>query len=353
MKFRNNIILYLIKKFDGNRSLAACYHLLKGKKTSQTIQDGKLFAVSFLFGTLKEIEKQELTEWTKELLSTGNVVEKENGILMITPKGEQQLLSAREKYDFLQKLDGWTYGDSGKCFWDRFSLYFQTLSNLIADKNNFIPITKEQSTLTWVKKHFPSSRIDRNQAAAIIYNEIYQILSSLTEQEATIFLMRLSGCHRIGYTIEQIASILGLEKEYVSVLFQAILHQFVSTITTQKEQFPMLHQFIENGKRNLILTESTAYTYRMIKKGKSIEDIARIRRLKRNTIEDHLVEIAVHDPSFSIEPYVAKAVREKIIEAAGKANSMRLRDIKQLLDDERISYFMIRLVLMVNGGNNR
>ncbi|MFB8735047.1 helix-turn-helix domain-containing protein [Bacillus sp. SL00103] len=43
----------------------------------------------------------------------------------------------------------------------------------------------------------------------------------------------------------------------------------------------------------------------MSKKGFDIEQIAHIRSLKKATIEDHIVELSIHEPSFSIEPYVS------------------------------------------------
>ncbi|MEK1830637.1 helix-turn-helix domain-containing protein [Priestia megaterium] len=82
----------------------------------------------------------------------------------------------------------------------------------------------------------------------------------------------------------------------------------------------------------------------MASKGKKLEEIAYIRRLKESTIEDHIAELALFVPSFSIDAYVSPKQQEKIISAFEGLRTNKLKVIKEEVKDD-VTYFQIRLVL--------
>ena len=99
------------------------------------------------------------------------------------------------------------------------------------------------------------------------------------------------------------------------------------------------------------LTHSTQLTLQLINEGRSIIEIANTRRLKVNTIEDHLVEIVLSDRQFPIGDYVPNKMENKIWEAVNHLQTKQLKVIKQWLKDDEISFFQIRLVLAKVGDN--
>lgn len=40
-------LLHCLKQLNGERTVSSIYYLLKGKRSSQTLQDGNMFRVSF------------------------------------------------------------------------------------------------------------------------------------------------------------------------------------------------------------------------------------------------------------------------------------------------------------------
>jgi uncharacterized protein YpbB len=78
-----------------------------------------------------------------------------------------------------------------------------------------------------------------------------------------------------------------------------------------------------------------------------VEQISRIRNLKRSTIEDHIVEIALHIKNFDLAAYVPKDKEKRILEAAKETSAKKLKLIREYAEDA--SYFEIRLVLARNG----
>nr|WP_305142679.1 hypothetical protein [Geobacillus thermoleovorans] len=49
------LLAHCLRRFNGERTLAAVYHLFSGKKSAQTLQDSKWFQLEPLFGTWKNV----------------------------------------------------------------------------------------------------------------------------------------------------------------------------------------------------------------------------------------------------------------------------------------------------------
>ncbi|RBW70321.1 helix-turn-helix domain-containing protein [Bacillus taeanensis] len=346
MNYFDFIVLYCLKRFNGERSISAVYHLLKGKKSAQTIQDGNLYQLISLFQTIKTLERKQLNESIMKLEDKEMIVPK-HSTFVITSKGEETVNCFLKKEPFSPSLNGWVYGDVSEIFWNRLGLFLQSLSCMLAHKYNFLPVNRDYSVHLWVKRHFPKTNEERIQTAKNLYKEIENLLNTCDEQEAFLFTYRLSGYHRIGYTIEQLAQQLKLDPIKAHFSFQGLLHYMVSLIKKNSYKFPLLHLFITDQTINA-LTASAKQTYSLLEKGKTVEEIVKVRRLKRNTIEDHVVEIAMHDDSFVINEYVSLEKQAHIVKVLQKANTKRLKIIRERLG-EHYSYFEIRLVLAREG----
>ena len=64
LTFLQTIILFCLQKINGERTIYSIYHLLKGKKSSQTIQDTHLFHLQSLFQTEYELESKRIRKYS-------------------------------------------------------------------------------------------------------------------------------------------------------------------------------------------------------------------------------------------------------------------------------------------------
>ncbi|MFD3446145.1 helix-turn-helix domain-containing protein [Microbacteriaceae bacterium 4G12] len=343
-------ILYGLKLINGERTSSSIYHLLKGKRSSQTLQDGNMYHLSFLFGTYKKINRHEYDKQIETLLIKNWIREIQENTYIVTEKGIDQLASWSNVYAFPTYLHGLQWGEAGNIFWKRISLIVQTVSHLQKRIPTFLPIQQELEVTSWVKNFFLSSHYSRSALVEALYKECVQVLSQLSEPSATIFVWRLSGYERIGYTEQQIARIAEIDPFRVHILFVGTLHYIVQVVQGN-DQYPLLSKIVPHqDKVSSMLSLSTKKTYTLWKQGKTMEQIAGIRRLKLNTIEDHIVEIALHDPQFVIESFVTTQKVHMIQEAVSRLQIRKLRMLKQQLG-ESVSYFEIRLVLARLGGS--
>lgn len=343
-RFRFFVVLHCLSKYNGERSIYAIYHLLQGKKSSQTIQDAKLFKLESFFQSMQQLSKKDINDIIFELQTSDVISLTRKDTYILTEKGLFYLENYKKKYPIPPYLNGWKNHKKALLLWQRFSLAVQTLSFLLYENSSFTPVINDDETQRFVKSYLKKIR-NRYDTAGEIFNEAFSLLQPLPQMQAEIFVLHLSGYHRIGYTIEQIGSILHIDTEYTFLLFQAVLHYMIDAIETNPIRYRHLMSLVEQDDQSIVpLTQSAQKTYELLCLNKSITEIAIIRNLKESTIEDHIVEIASELKSFNIKPFVSNDLQGKIIESFQTLRTKRLKPIRSSLNDT-VSYFQIRLVL--------
>ncbi|KAA0550301.1 recombinase RecQ [Bacillus sp. BGMRC 2118] len=339
------VILYCINKLKGERSISSIYHLLKGKRSAQTIQDAKLYQLFQLFGVFPLLNRNELDVQISILMKKHAIEHNAENSFIITERGKE-LLTA---FSLPSSLNGWKYSQETSNFWGRLSLLVQVLSNLMNHEVRYIPISKDINQLQWVKAFINSVSLTRNELAQNLYNELEDMLEQVDELRASIFVSKLTGHKRIGSTNDQVSEHFSLSVAEIMILFTSTIHHLLALTEVEKNKYPLLSRINGNKTNTLSITRSTEKTREILNQGYSIEEIAIIRQLKKNTIEDHIVEIALADEYFDITPYITKNTYAQIEECIMKLRTNQLKLIKDNLTIP-VSYFEIRLVLTKVGG---
>ncbi len=351
ISYRSLILLYCINQIKCERSIFGIYHILTGKKSSQTITDGNLYQLSHLFSMMKGISRSELLDCVHQLLTSELIISEAPDKYCPTEKGIQYLCESLSNRPIPSSINGWRYYDVGFLFWQRLSLLIQVLSNLIKNQRQYITIQQDQHVLSWTKDFLFSKKGDKHHFSNQLYNECRTCLDQVSELEATVFVLKLTSADRIGYTSKQIASIVSEDEYYIDLLFINVLHFILKMTKKDSKSFPILTEISSGLSRTWSLTDSATKTYKFILEGKTIEEIASLRRLKHNTIEDHIVEIAHNVEGFNIAPFVSKVKQQQILKAQNSLQTLKLKQIKDSIELP-ISYFEIRLVLAKSGVEN-
>lgn len=343
MNYLTMIILYCIQQFAGERSVNAIFYLLKGKKSAQTIQDACWFQLRPLFQTFPYLTKEEFDQ-AIFLLKEKNYITKTENTYQISSQGIEQLKILLTEKPIPPHLNGWEFHSIDRLFWQRINLLIQTISYWIRGVNRFYPVQRNFTVQLWVKKWLrnTNTKFSKEEIASLLYSELLTLLSKLDAVNPSFFVERLSGYEKTGATAEQIAKKYQCDRFYYHLCFLHILHYMIISIRQHKEQYLLLYSIINDLYREHPLTNSTFLTYQLLQRGKTIEEIAKLRSLKKSTIEDHIVEIALMIPSFSIDKYVDIEKQKEIIHVVETLNTRKLKRIKEYVESD---YFSIRLVL--------
>ena len=346
------VVLYCIKRFKGERSLSAGYYLLSGKKSAQTTQDAAWYQLQPLYKSFPNLKEEHYFKIVRQL-SEEQFVENKQKISQITEEGKAWLANILQKYPIPSYLNGWRFHQASDIFWKRLNLLIQTLSNWAHDESKFYPVERnllvQEEIRSWLKKMVP--RYGKKDISFHLYNELHKLLKSGEEFQLKpeVFAYKLTGYEMPGLTNQQLGMHLQGDEYYYQLCFLDCLHYMLSTIWNERSNYPLLASLCSDLQESYGLSKSSKISYSYLQQGKSLEEIAKIRRLKLNTVQDHIVEMALYLPEFPIHPYVPKELERKISETIKTSKLKKLRNIKELVPEA--DYFQIRLVLSKNAND--
>lgn len=343
MGYIENILLYCVRQLNGERTIYSIYHLLNGKKSSQTLQDAHLFSLQKYFRILEPLAREVFDEIFNSLIERK----------LVAPIGEQKFHITALGRDYLinqpqpSYMNGWAYQQNATLVWERLSLLTQVASNITFQETKYIPIQKNIDVHNWLKNFLSYSSIPKQKLGEVLFSELVDCLEQARDINPAILVFRLTGYQQIGLTSAQTAKMLNVDSIQYHLEFINILHFLIQTVEEKPSHFSVLSSLLVNLEQRDSLTLSSRKTWTLLKQGFSLDEIASFRNLKISTIEDHLVEFALNVKDFSINMFVEEEVQEKIIEISRKEATRQLKVIRNSL--KTASYFQIRLVLAKYG----
>jgi len=335
----HQILLQIFQKLNNERTISAAYHVLRGKRSGQTIQDIGLFQLHNYFGLLPKLPRKTFDEAVNSFLQYSWLTMQESGHYSMKKLGLQR---AEQTSAFL--FDGWHYRGNEHIFFARFSLIVQSLSYQSAGVRSFSPISRDTNIQSWVRTFLVESNFQDGHLQQQLLEECERALSVLPLSDANkqLVLYRLSGHSLPGWTWQQLASERQETVLDCQLAFIELLHTLLNEVH-QTNDYPLLGKVAEGLRVKALLTDSAQQTAHLYEQGYSIEQIVQIRKLKQSTIEDHLVELAMNEPNFSIGPFVSYEEAEKVLLASKHYQTKKLKTLHEVV--EGMSYFQLRLVL--------
>lgn len=335
----DELILAIMKALNRERTVSAPYHLMKGKKSGQTLQDIGYYRLHPYFSVMPRLDKDIYNRSVQQLLQKG-YLKPNDKVIDLTDKA----LTLPEP---VTPLNGWKYRGREVLFLNRLSLVVQTFSHIGQGEKIFDPVVNNEEVQFWVKNYFRKINYRDTATLSSFKDEVQASLkeTKLSENHKLILLQRLSGFGWSGLTWEQIAEELKLEVLDVQLQAIEMLHGWMELITSAN--YPLLFSLMEGVIQQSALTETAKRTEKLFQQGYSLEQIASLRHLKTSTIEDHFVELAMNEPGFDHRDFLDGESLKQIIATSDEQRTKRLRDIKEKLPEA--SYFQIRLALALKG----
>ncbi|MBO0586609.1 helix-turn-helix domain-containing protein [Sporosarcina sp. E16_8] len=343
----SSILLTIIGRIDGERTIYAGLHLLRGKRSGQTLQDVEYYGLKEFFGIVPKLTAERFDEAANQLRDWGFISTMDDSFVKLTEQGRMEA-GKSPTYRF----NGWDYRGREMIFYGRLSLAVQTVSNFKAKHKSFMPAQKDRDIQSFVKMLLHNQRISDPVFADGISEEIRLCLtrSEMDERQKIIITHRLSGFGLTGWTWDQLAEKLKLNPFDIRLLFIEGLHMMLAVIIPSSD-LPFLRKLADSVKVSTYLTDSSVKTKRLFDRGFSLDEIVTARNLKKSTIEDHFVEMSINDAEFPLTQFVSAEDAEAVAAKVKEIGTRRLRLLKS--EFEKLSYFQLRLILgaRTGGGN--
>lgn len=334
-----SVLCILFTRLNDEKTPAAAYHLLRGKRSGQMMQDVVYYNVHPFFALLPKLSKEVFDEGVQALACKKYITIRKDGILSVTNEGKSFAQSVPKLY-----FDGWNYRGREEIFFARLSLIVQTLSHFKEGNLRFTPIQREWEIQQFVKVFLSRHPIRKLAFSLQLKKEIAGAFeeSRMMEQQKIIFTHRLVGLGQTGWTWKQLGEQLSYDPLTVKLQYIESLHMLLNVITTVGK-YPLLQEIAEQVKVENHLNDSTQQTKVLFEQGHTLQAIAQIRRLKESTIEDHFVEIALNDGQFPFHQFVREEDRLSVHKKSKELGTKRLRVLKESFP--HLSYFQLRLIL--------
>jgi uncharacterized protein YpbB len=338
-----SIILNCLKQLNRERTIYSVYHLLNGKKSSQTIQDAHLFSLKKYFGIYEHLTRDAFDEIYHMMEAKKWLISDGEQRYSLTTSGMELL----DNHQMPKYIYGWSYHQIANLFWGRLSLFIQVVSNLSFGEARYIPIQKDKEVHIWIKSVLRDIPISRKELGSITYLELMECFNGAKDIDPALLVFRLTGFQSIGLTHAQAAKQLNLNLHDYHIGFINTLHFLIQKISESGTHFKILPCLIKDLIQADELTLSSRKTQKLLNLGYTLEKISNIRNLKLSTIEDHLVELALNVEDFSLETYVDKELMKRILEISRQKGTKQLKVIREEAADA--TYFQIRLVIAKYG----
>lgn len=337
------IILNMAVRMNGERTISAPFHLIRGKRSGQTIQDVKIYGLTNYFSLFPKLPKHTYDRIIESMVQNKWLILNEKTIPIVTSLGMEQV----KKLPTIQ-LNGWLYRGNERLFFQRLSLVTQTLSHVRAKELAFTPVEKNEKVQYWVRQYIHSYPYQSEQFIKQYFQELLVAFkcSGLSDLQLTLITHRLSGYRVSGITWQQLAQGLNEEPIDLHIRFVEALHLLLDQIVVNPD-LKILRNMSEGIRTTTALTDSAQKTFALYQDGYSFEQIVSARQLKSSTIEDHFVEIAMNEPSFVIEMFFPNEQIHNLIQQVKEQGTKKLTTLKAAFPD--FSYFQLRLLLAVGG----
>ncbi|MGA9231680.1 MAG: helix-turn-helix domain-containing protein [Exiguobacterium oxidotolerans] len=324
----NQVLLETISRLRGERTDRSLFHILQGKRSATSLQDAHFYELETVFGMLP-FRRETFDRLLLELEQQGFIERAET--LRITELGESSI-----KVPFLIDDMGGELRGFPIILWKRLSLLIQTIVCL-EQKRFFVPVQQDVAIKDWVRRYVKGMP-QRTQWIDQVYHELREALRQLSVKEATLISYRLSGL-KTGLSYPQLeekldSDVLSLRLEFMMAWRKCLRHLDEAGLILR------LGEDIDQSK----MTQSAQKTWDMLRNGFALNEISERRRLKKSTMEDHLVEIAMYSDVFPRSQFLSDAQFKEVIEVANRNETFSLKRIKGELKLET-DYFQIRIAL--------
>lgn len=296
----DQFILALFSRADKLKT-STFFHLLKGKRTSAVMSYAFFMDLLPFLGSQPDLSLKEFETVITSLEKEGLIDKNDSASYVITRKGRSEL--RQELQTYLLQVDYFNFGRSDEnCF--RLLTYF--IQQVSTGKKSLRPLETSPLFTRPVDQLLRREKVN----SKILYEEIYQLFNHLSQEAGDFLAQQFSGSDVVAKTAYQILP-QPFQKTPWNRLYQASCFH------------PLLKE-VKNGQRNTLCYQllkgllqqnynnSMLYTRRLLLKGMSIPDVARIRNLKVGTISDHIIEWSLYEKKFPFDRFISESSERKL-----------------------------------------
>ncbi|MGX7419232.1 helix-turn-helix domain-containing protein [Carnobacterium gallinarum] len=336
-------LLFSLFSTKKSRKAMTVYHIVSGKRTASILYQAEIYQLSAYFSLFSKLKKEQYQKIIEKGITLKLLIYENEEQLLLTEKGVQWLETYFSSHHLPVNLNLLHYGRWVNEFWRRVLFLSQVLSEIRYENKGYLPIEKEWRIQIWVKSWLQKQKLERSLVAKDFGAEWLNLGSTLSEQKMTILVGYLSGYNTIGQTTQQLATSLATEPSEISVSLVEALCEMIVEIQQNKVVYPLLYQIQAELEQSIgAVSQSIRKTEEELKNGLSLEDITQMRQLKLSTVSEHMIELAIIDPKFSVRAVIKNQPFVEVSQLLQVNPSCTYTEIKEQFPE--VPFYVYRIV---------
>ena len=287
------------------RRPAVIRQLLSNHLTTSALFWGRAYGLLDIIALPLDVNNFEPT--LDELCQKKLLLETSKGICL-TVKGRSRVEELKNKHQFLRE-PAFFNGFDLKGWEKQFYLLVQVASELSYQNNKYFAITNDLKAQQLFKNWF--RRYGKTTLLGEITTSLTDFLAHEPELNAQLFCEQLTGHGRLGQTKAQLAKSYQLQIAEIEVGWRDLCARYAKYLLDQNFE---LAKLVMPYKRLTNLPASTEKTYSLFLAGKSIEEIADLRKIRKSTVQEHLFILSFLADDFTRERLLSPKIKKLIMD---------------------------------------
>lgn len=333
---------YLLSLFDHCRPLKAaqCIHVFQGRRTPTMLYLIETQHLYSSFELLPKLSRRQLEKCFQVLEENKWIKEKDDGFVL-TLSGKTTVRDFFKNVQYPDEIKTIRHVRTRRTFWERFQLFTQVFSQFRFNNSTYTPVIKHPSHQEGVRKWFAEQKESKNILTDQWIKESFLLFELLPEEVADMLAFQLAGYHKVGQTKQQTASYMKQQPYEFLLFFENALEQMV--LQVEKSEFSLLKRLLNEIKRETSygLSSSTYLTAKKLGEGLSIEQVSTLRRLKVNTIREHILEIAFIQPAFVFKRFIPEKTYHTLHNAFENNSKLTYQESKKLSSETEFMHYRL------------
>lgn len=335
-----DFLLQFYSRSEWRRSKVILNNLI-GRRTVSNLFWGMQYGLLPFFNLFPKLKQDTFDHYQKYLAQT-NLIQIHDTEAQLTQAGQQRK-EAKQKAFLRYKFSGIGLYTNLTVIQDCLNLSVQITSEFAYQNNRYYPLQYSGRVMNFCKRWF---HINSTQKFPDEFHaELTEFLETLNSKDADVFVAGFVGHNTFGLTDQQIETNLNLTSFEWQLKTLDLITQFIRWSSDgHRINHPLCTQLITPWLNDSPLSMSSATTYQQFLNNYTIEMIAQKRKVKVNTIREHLLEAAILKNNFPFQSFLSKPLPDKLHKylqdnASGK---WQFTDVTELAPE--ISFFEFRLL---------
>lgn len=306
---------YILSYFDLEKVItdAQIIHVFHAKRTPSMFYLIEMNRWHHGFSLTNKMTRKQLLRNIRYLVDHSYLLEKGKGFVL-TEKGGQNCKEYFNNHYYPQKIKKFMNANVRIPFWNRYQLFTQVFSEYSYQNTKYVPIVKHPHHQENVRQLFHQFNLNKEQLLKYWYTEQRLLFEQMDEQLADVLVNQLTGHGFIGKTRAQLAIHYQMTSWEFVFYFMDAMEEFLQLIQKNKEELPLSREILKilHQETCVGLSASTFKTYKLLKKGFSLSEIAIQRSIKENTVREHILEMAFVFEKFPYQSFIPSDIYESL-----------------------------------------